>query len=78
MTLSHRKVKELDSKKIDLVGSKIKIDKKGNYLASFEIIKCVGTGGFSKVYLARGFGKLVAMKVISKGFILENEKQNIV
>ena len=35
LTLPHRKVREMDSKKIDLVASKIKIDKKGNDLASF-------------------------------------------
>lgn len=37
-----------------------------NYLRNFDIIKCVGSGGFSKVFLVRGFGKLMAMKVINK------------
>lgn len=57
---------------------KLKVDKKGNYLSSLDIIKCLGTGGFSKVYLTRGYGRLMAMKVINKHFIIENEKQNIV
>ena len=37
-----------------------------NYLRNFEIVKCVGSGGFSKVFLVRGFGRLMAMKVINK------------
>lgn len=37
-----------------------------NYLRNFEILKCVGSGGFSKVFLVRGFGRLMAMKVINK------------
>ena len=51
--------------------SKIEIN---NYLKNYEIIKCVGSGGFSKVYLVRGFGKLMAMKVILKDYILQNNK----
>lgn len=57
---------------------KIKIDCKGSLLNNFEIIKCLGTGGFSRVYLVRGFGMLMAMKVINKNFIIDNEKENIV
>jgi serine/threonine protein kinase len=49
-----------------------------NYFRNFEIIKCVGSGGFSKVYMVRGFGKLMAMKVINKEYILSNDKANIV
>ena len=49
-----------------------------NYLNNFEVIKCVGSGGFSKVFLVRGFGKLMAMKVINKEYILSNDKANII
>jgi len=46
------------------------MDSKNNLLNNFEIIKCLGTGGFSRVYLVRGFGMLMAMKVINKNFII--------
>lgn len=48
----------------------MKMDSKNNLLNNFEIIKCLGTGGFSRVYLVRGFGMLMAMKVINKKFII--------
>lgn len=38
----------------------------------------MGSGGFSKVYLVRGFGRLMAMKVINKEFILSNDKSSII
>lgn len=78
LTLHHRKVRELGVKRLELLGVKLKIDRRGNFLNNLEVIKCLGTGGFSKVYLARGYGRLMAMKVINKHFIIENEKQNIV
>lgn len=78
LTLPHRKVRELGVKRLELLGVKLRIDRRGNFLNNLEVIKCLGTGGFSKVYLARGYGRLMAMKVISKHFIIENEKQNIV
>lgn len=38
------------------------------------MIKCLGSGGFSTVYLARGLfnNKYYAMKLIDKKFILES------
>lgn len=41
-------------------------------LADFEIVKCLGSGGFSNVFLVRGNfnNKYYAMKLIDKGFIL--------
>ena len=50
--------------------SKIKIMKNDNLLVNLQIIKCIGTGGFSKVYLVRGYGKIMALKVINKDFII--------
>ena len=47
-------------------------------MGNFEIVKCVGSGGFSKVFLVRGFGRLMAMKVINKEYILSNDKGNII
>jgi hypothetical protein len=78
LTLTERKVRELGVKRLDLLGCRVKVEKANGFLGAVEVVKCLGTGGFSKVYLARGFGKLMAMKVISKSFILENEKRNIV
>ena len=40
----------------------------------FEFIKCIGTGGFSKVYLVRAYGILMALKVIEKEFIIKSGK----
>lgn len=77
LTLRHRLVSELSRTRLELWAGKVRLDKRGP-LGSFEIIRCVGTGGFSRVYLGRGWGKLMALKVINKGYILENEKQNII
>lgn len=49
-------------------------------LQSFHILKCIGVGGFSKVYLVRfkQDGKFYAMKVINKEFIVQNKKKGII
>ena len=41
-------------------------------LSDFDVIKCLGSGGFSTVFLVRGNfnGKYYAMKLIDKNFIL--------
>ncbi len=46
----------------------------------FNIIKCVGLGGFSRVYLVqkKDSAKMFALKLIDKKFIIENSKQVIV
>lgn len=46
----------------------------------FDILKCIGAGGFSKVFLVRykEDGKFYAMKLIDKHFIAENNKKGIV
>lgn len=46
----------------------------------FEIIKQIGSGGFSKVYLCRfkKDGTFYAMKVIEKDVIVKNKKKNII
>ena len=77
LSLSGRGVKELGLKRLEVIVKPIRISK-GPLLNNFEIIKCVGTGGFSKVYLCRGYGRLMALKVIDKNFIIENEKENII
>lgn len=41
-----------------------------NSLKRFNILKCIGSGGFSKVYLAEVFGVFVALKVIDKRRLL--------
>lgn len=48
---------------------------KGNVgLKDFRIIRCLGTGGFSLVYLARDKwkGDFYALKLMDKSFILES------
>ena len=46
----------------------------------FDILKCIGVGGFSRVYLVRKVdtGIFYAMKLIEKGFILRNNKSIII
>ena len=45
-------------------------------LKDFRLIRCLGTGGFSLVYLARDKwkGDFYALKLIGKAFILESER----
>lgn len=76
--MGNRKLRELGVRRLELLGCRVRVDRSKGYLGTVEVVKCLGTGGFSRVYLARGFGRLMAMKVISKSFILENEKRNIV
>jgi len=49
-------------------------------LKGYEIIRAIGSGGFSRVFLVRSKnnGKFYAMKAISKAFILKNKKQKLV
>ncbi|CAD8082549.1 unnamed protein product [Paramecium primaurelia] len=49
-------------------------------LKDFEFIKCIGMGGFSKVYLVKEIktGKYFAMKLIEKGPIIQQNKQQII
>ncbi|CAD8173562.1 unnamed protein product [Paramecium octaurelia] len=46
----------------------------------FEILKCIGVGGFSRVYLVRkrDSGYFYAMKLIDKNFILNSNKEIII
>lgn len=45
-------------------------------LSDFEVVKTIGVGGFSKVFEVRkkDTGKIYAMKVMSKSFILSKDK----
>jgi serum/glucocorticoid-regulated kinase 2 len=49
-------------------------------LDHFRLLRCLGSGGFSLVYLARDnwSGQFYALKLISKQFILESERDTIV
>lgn len=49
-------------------------------LNSYLILKCLAIGGFSKVYLVRSLhdGRFLAMKVMDKRFIFQNEKESVV
>jgi hypothetical protein len=41
-----------------------------NSLKRFNILTCIGAGGFSKVFLAEVYGTFVALKVIDKRSLL--------
>ncbi|CAD8122272.1 unnamed protein product [Paramecium sonneborni] len=49
-------------------------------LKDFIFVKCIGVGGFSRVYMVKkkSNGRFYAMKLIDKEFILQNKKQGIV
>ena len=46
-------------------------------LKDFTLLKCIGVGGFSRVYLVRkrDNGLYYALKLIDKKFIMENQKE---
>lgn len=48
-------------------------------MKNFEIIKQIGSGGFSKVFLvkSRSNGQFYAMKLIDKEMVIKNKKKNI-
>jgi serum/glucocorticoid-regulated kinase 2 len=48
-------------------------------ISDFEIYRCIGVGGFSKVYVGKcNFtGEMCALKFISKDYILRNKKQRL-
>lgn len=58
----------------------ISINNKMNFrrvtLKDFIFLKCIGVGGFSRVYLVRkkSTGRIFAMKLIDKEFIQKNKK----
>ena len=77
LTLPHRLVKELTITKLRLDAHRIKISDANN-LKAIEIIKCVGSGGFSKVFLGRVYGIMMAIKMVDKEFIIKTAKQAII
>lgn len=48
-------------------------------ITDFELFRCIGVGGFSKVYLGKCLftGELCALKFISKEYIMANRKQKL-
>ena len=77
LTLSHRLVKELTVSKLRLQAEKI-TPADPLTLKTIEMIKCVGSGGFSKVFLGRLYGKMMAIKMVDKEFILRTSKEGII
>jgi serum/glucocorticoid-regulated kinase 2 len=49
-------------------------------IGDFTMVKCLGSGGFSQVFLVKGKfnNKYYAMKLMNKKFIIENERESIV
>ncbi len=49
-------------------------------LSDFEILKCVGTGGFSRVFLTRlkATGVFYALKLMEKEGLIETGKECVV
>ncbi|CAK95177.1 unnamed protein product (macronuclear) [Paramecium tetraurelia] len=55
-------------------------ESKSNSFDDFTLIKCIGVGGFSRVYLVRQKrnGQFFAMKIIDKSFIIKNNKESMI
>ena len=70
LTIPNGKVSEIPTDAITLRLRKLTTVNLGHSLKIFEIIKCIGSGGFSKVFLARAYGMLMAIKVIPKKIIV--------
>ncbi|CAD8188269.1 unnamed protein product [Paramecium pentaurelia] len=51
-----------------------------NSFDNFILIKCIGVGGFSRVYLVKQKrnGQFYAMKIIDKSFITKNNKESMI
>lgn len=49
-----------------------------NSLKRFNVLKCVGSGGFSKVFLVEVYGAFLALKVIDKKPLLDDSKAVVV
>lgn len=49
-------------------------------LSDFEIVRCIGTGGFSRVFLSRyqPTGKFYALKLMEKEGLLDSGKECVV
>lgn len=49
-------------------------------MEDFEILKPIGSGGFSKVYLCRSKidNQFYAMKLIDKEMVIKNKKKKII
>lgn len=49
-------------------------------LRNYELVKVIGSGGFSQVILGRKIdtGKLYALKIVKRDFIRKNEKESII
>jgi serum/glucocorticoid-regulated kinase 2 len=59
---------------ISLKPSFIKNLKNNVSMSDFKFVKCLGSGGFSVVYLVKGNfdGKYYALKLINKKFIIDS------
>lgn len=77
LSLSHRLVRELTVSKVRLAARLVRIPQSLS-IEAIEIIKCVGSGGFSKVFLGRVYGVMMAIKMVDKDFILKTAKQTII
>jgi len=71
-----RKNSVLPSGKYDLKPWFLESVKSTIDIKDFKLIRCLGTGGFSLVYLARDKwkGDFYALKLIDKSFILESQR----
>ncbi|KAM3136385.1 hypothetical protein pb186bvf_011520 [Paramecium bursaria] len=80
LSLKKKDLIPLDRQTIKLEPLFKEVDNGSLTLNSFIILQCIGMGGFSRVYLVRSKsnGRFLALKLISKQFIQENQKQTIV
>lgn len=65
LTLGARDIVELAVARLELMVYQVEVGGEIG-LGAVEVLKCVGSGGFSKVVLARVYGIMMAIKIIDK------------
>ncbi|KAM3133920.1 hypothetical protein pb186bvf_014035 [Paramecium bursaria] len=81
LSLDERSLSMFKDKILDLHPSVFdKQDADNVNIKDFTLVRCIGSGGFSRVYLVRYKvnGKFYAMKLIDKEFVLQNKKQDLI
>lgn len=52
---------------MQLIATDLKtLEAQPNSLKHFTILKCIGSGGFSKVFMSECYGVFMALKIINK------------
>lgn len=79
LALPNELISTLKTKRLALKVHPIKMFPfKNNPLVNMRIVKCIGAGGFSRVFLVEIYGVYMALKVIPKKLLEQNGKEVIV